>query len=207
MKDLIEQLKWRYAVKKFDSTKILSETQVEKLKHALSLTASSMGLQPYKIMVISDQATKELLLPLSYNQAQITTASHLFLFCAIESIDEAYADQFIQLTAATRQLELEALGGLSSMIKGFVTNYTNEQKQAWAAKQTYIALGNLLTVCALDEIDACPMEGFDANRFAQLLDLEEKGLKPLVLCATGYRSQEDDYQHYKKVRKQDLFDL
>jgi nitroreductase len=207
MKDIIQQLEWRYAVKKFDSSKKLSSKQVEKLKKAITLSASSMGLQPYKVLVISDEATKAKLFPLSYNQDQIVSSSHLFLFCAVNEINDAYADKFIELTAEIQQVDKSTLAPYASMVKGFVKNFSSEQKIVWASKQTYIALGTLLTTCALEEIDACPMEGFSADDYAVELGLKAKGLTPLALCAVGYRSAEDAYQHKIKVRRTDLFNI
>lgn len=205
MNNIIEKLNWRYAVKSFDSNKKLSNEQIEHLKEALNLTASSLGLQPYKIMVIEDEETKKKLFPLSYNQDQIISASHLFLFCAIKDVDEKYANNYIDLVAKTRGVSVEDITGYSDMVKGFIKGYNNEQKLSWASKQAYIALGNLLTVCALNEIDACPMEGFSADDYEKVLGLDKLGLKPLALVATGYRSANDNYQHLKKVRKADLF--
>lgn len=205
MQNIIQQLEWRYAVKKFDKDKKLSESQLSQLKSALDLTASSMGLQPYKIMIISDDDTKKKLLPLSYNQDQIISASHLFLFCAIEKIDNDFADNYIKYTADVQGVDVEVLGDYAGMVKGFVNNFTDEQKIVWASKQAYIALGNLLTTCAIGEIDACPMEGFSAPDYAKELGLDKKGLLPLALCAVGFRSADDKSQYRKKVRKTDLF--
>lgn len=207
MKDIIDQLKWRYAVKKFDSSKKLTEEQLNKLKSALNLTASSLGLQPYKIMIISDEETKKKLFPHAYNQAQVITASHIFLFCAIQTIDDQFADNYIQYAAKVHGVEVEILADYANMVKGFVSGYDEQQKLNWASKQAYIALGNLLTTCALEEIDSCPMEGFIVPEFSKVLGLEAKGLLPLVMCPVGYRSEEDQAQHRKKVRKTDLFDI
>lgn len=205
MNNIIEKLNWRYAVKSFNPDKKLSNEQLELLKEAINLTASSLGLQPYKIMIIEDQETKKKLFPLSYNQNQIISASHLFLFCAMKEVDEKYANNYIELVAKTRGVNVEDISSYSEMIKGFITAYNDEQKFIWASKQAYIALGNLLTVCALNDIDACPMEGFSADDYEKVLGLDQLGLKPLALVATGFRSDNDSYQHLKKVRKSDLF--
>ncbi len=205
MDNIIEKLNWRYATKKFDTTKKLSKEQIDYLKTVINLTPTSLGLQPYRVMIIDDMETKQKLYPLSYNQPQILTASHIFLFCAIKNVDEQYADNYIKLVAETRNAKVEDLGEYAEMIKGFVNNYNSEQKLSWASKQAYIALGNLLTVCALNNIDACPMEGFVADDYETALGLDKLGLRPLAIAALGYRSKDDMAQQYKKVRKPDLF--
>jgi nitroreductase len=205
MENIIEKLNWRYAVKSFDTNRKLTTKQIDFLKEALNLTASSLGLQPYKILIIEDEETKKKLLPLSYDQNQITSASHLFLFCAIKNVDEKYADNYIEHTAKTRNATVENIKDYAEMVKGFIRNYDYDQKLSWASKQAYIALGNLLTVCALEQIDACPMEGFSPEDYEKTLGLDKLGLKALALVATGYRSPDDKYQHLKKVRKPDLF--
>jgi len=207
MSTIIESLKWRYATKIFDINRKLTDNQVNTLKHSISLTASSLGLQPYKIIVVSDHKIKKSLFPHSYNQLQITTASHLFVFCAIEKIDDSYTQEFIKLMSKIQNKSMEDLHGYKSMINNFINNSDDGAKLLWASKQTYIAIGNLLTTCALEETDACPMEGFDAEKYSEILSLKEKGLKVLALVATGFRSKDDKYGIMPKVRKvySDLF--
>lgn len=207
MKNIIEALEWRYATKEFDTEKKLSDEQLKTLKTAINLTATSMGMQPFKVMIISDKEIKDKLFPVSYNQPQITTASHLFLFCAIEKIDSQYAEEYINLVAKVRNQPIELLDSFSQMVNGFVDNFDDSAKLNWASKQAYIAIGNLLTTCALEEIDACPMEGFLNDKYSEILGLDKLGLKPLALVATGFRNETDKYAKLKKVRKaeEDLF--
>lgn len=207
MNTIIDALKWRYATKIFDTNKKLSPAQEETLKDAVNLTATSLGLQPFRVIIIKDQATKEKLKPFSYNQAQIDTASHLFLFCTVNNVDENFANDYIDRMATIRKMDEASLAGSRQMIQGFIQNYNQEQKLAWSANQAYIALGQLLTVAAVEEIDACPMEGFSAPDYNKILNLEEKGLSAKVLAAVGFRSEEDKYAHLPKVRldHDDLF--
>jgi len=205
MNSIISQLQWRYATKQFDKSQKLTPEQVSVLKQAIVLTPSSMGLQPYEIAVVQDQKIKEQLFPHAFNQAQVTTASHLFIFCAQKSYTKDQADRFLQDVASTRNQTLEQLSGLSSMIHGFVDGYADENKFQWAARQAYIAMGNLLVQCAYLQIDACPMEGFNPQSFAEVLKLDTEKIMPVAMVAVGYRSSDDKYSNMKKVRNSDIF--
>ncbi|MBN2746427.1 MAG: nitroreductase family protein [Bacteroidales bacterium] len=201
MNTITEALKNRYAVKLFDDSKKLTQEQVEELKTVVNLTASSLGMQPYRIVIIENQKIKEALKPSAYNQAQITTASHLFLFCAYEQLDQDYVEDYMNLIAETRQQTRESLKGYESMVSSFVDGRTKEELSVWAAKQAYIAIGNLLTSAAIAGIDACPMEGFDAQAFKEIMNLDKMNLQPLALVALGYKSAEDKYADLAKVRR------
>ncbi|MCX2679699.1 NAD(P)H-dependent oxidoreductase [Galbibacter sp. EGI 63066] len=196
-----ENLNWRYATKKFDATKKVSDQDIETLKEAIQLSASSYGLQPYKVLVISDPEIKEKLKPAAWNQPQITDASHIVIFANINNFGEVDIDHYIKNVSETRGLELEALQGYSDLMKNSINPLPEDSRNAWTAKQTYIALGNLLSAAADLKIDTCPMEGFDAAQLAEILGLNEKNLTPSVIATIGYRSEEDETQHYKKVRK------
>lgn len=201
MDTIIQALEKRYAVKLFDEKFKLTRAQVNQLKVTVNLTASSMGLQPYRVVVVENQKIKEELRRASYDQAQVSTASHLFIFCAHTQVDSAYADEFLNDVAQTRQVSRESLEGLEGMVKGFTGTASQEDKIQWAARQAYIAVGNLLTSAAIAGIDACPMEGFDAQSYAEILQLEEKNLQPFVMVALGKKSDNDKYAQLKKVRK------
>lgn len=201
MENIIESLNWRYAVKLFDKSKKLDNQIIESLKTIVNLTASSLGLQTYRIAIISTDEVKEKLIGASFNQPQITTASHLFVFCALENVDNDYADDYLNLVAETRNLTRESLKSYESMVKGVTSGTNKEEKINWAARQAYIAMGNLMTAAAISGIDTCPMEGFDANQYAEILGLKEKGLRPFALVALGYRSEDDKYAELKKVRR------
>ena len=199
--EFIKSLNWRYATKKFDPNKKVSSQNLEIIKEAIRLSASSYGLQLYKVLVIEDPEIREKLKPASWGQSQITDASHLFVFCNYADVTEGHIDEYIDLKAEIQGLEKEGLKNYGDMMKGSMSGLTQEQKGLWTAKQTYIALGNLLAVCSLMHIDACPMEGFEAAKYNEILGLTEKGLNAAVIATVGYRSDEDKTQYLKKVRK------
>lgn len=199
--ELIENLKWRYATKKFDTKKKVSETDLNKLKEAVQLSVSSYGLQLYKVLIIEHAEIRERLKPASWNQSQITDASHLFVFCNYTDASPKAIDDFIKQTAETRNLDLERLNGYGDFIKEKLNEKSPEEKTAWLKSQTYLALGNLLNACAELKIDACPMEGFEPEAYNKILGLEKQGLNAAVIAPVGYRHNEDHTIGAKKVRK------
>lgn len=205
--NLLEQLNWRYATKSFDPSKKLSLAQWADVREALHLSPSSYGLQPYKFVVVENADLRAKLLPHSYNQAQVTDASHLIVLCRLATINAAYVEKFVALIARTRGVDLASLTDYKTMMLGFVTGLNEEQKAVWMEKQVYLALGNLLTSCAVLGIDATPMEGFVPAKYDEILDLPAKGLRATVICAVGMRSDKDTYAQAKKVRfpDKDLF--
>ncbi len=206
---LIENLAWRYATKKMDATKKVSDTDIEKIKEAVQLTASSYGLQPYKVLDIRDADLRAQLQPFCWNQSQITEASHLWIFCNQVTVTGKDIDAFIALKAKTSGIDIEQLEGYGTFMKGKIKEKTNEEVFNWTAKQAYISLGTALAACAELKIDSTPMEGFEADKVNELLQLNEQGLNASVLLAIGYRSAEDASQHAKKVRKtaNELFEI
>ncbi len=198
---LKESLHWRYATKKFDSNRKLSEEQVDELKGAVQLTASSYGLQPYRILDIRDSELRDRLKPFAANQPQITDASHLFVFCAATNVTPGMVDDYVKIIAETRGVSLESVAGFGDYIKKTVEPKSTEQLTQWNTRQVYIALGQLLVAAATMQIDACPMEGFDPVRFDEVLNLKEQGFTSVVLAPIGFRSEEDGAQRLKKVRK------
>ena len=205
----LENAKWRYATKKFDTTKKINNEDLEKLKDAVQLSASSYGLQLYKVLIIENKELREKLQPASLGQSQITEASHLFVLCNYNQVNDEHIDDFMKLKAETQGLKVEYLRGYGDFIKLKMSERTKEEQAIWTAKQTYIALGNLLEASAELHIDTCPMEGFEADKYDEILNLSEKGLEAAVVCAIGYRSEEDGTQHQTKVRKSkdDLFEV
>lgn len=197
-KDLVESLKWRYAVKKFDDKKQLSPETWEALEQALLLSASSFGLQPWKFVVVTDKAVKDKLPEHSWGQKQPAECCHLVVICALEEMTEAYIDKYIASIAETRGVTVDSLKGYADMMHGF--NKNPMDKNVWMEKQCYIALGTLLTAAATIGVDACPMEGFDAKAYSEILGLKEKGLRPVVVCPLGYRAADDKYAQMAKVR-------
>lgn len=205
--DILKQLNTRYATKVFDSTKKVSEADMEKLLEAIRLSASSFGLQPYKILVVEDPNIRADLRKVAWDQPQITDASALLVFAVKFEANGNTVDEFVNLTAKSRDLSKESLEGFSDMMKGSLQNMNQEQIETWVSKQAYIALGFGLVTAAVLGLDACPMEGFSAPDFDKILDINKLGLKSKVIMAVGYRSEQDKYQYLAKVRqqKEDLF--
>jgi nitroreductase len=198
---LIEGLNWRYATKKYDNTKKVSGKDLDQLKEAVRLSASSFGLQLYKVLVIEDPAIKEKLLPATYGQTQVIDSSQVFVFCNYTKVDESDIDSYTDLVAKTRGLSKEDVKPYGDYMKGATSGFTQDQKEVWTAKQTYIALGNLLAAAGELKIDATPMEGFDANLYNEILGLTAKNLNAAVIATVGYRSEEDATKDFAKVRK------
>lgn len=201
MNTYLKHLNWRYATKQFDPSKKISNADLNILKEAIQLSASSYGLQPYKVLIIEDKDTREKLKAASWNQSQITDASHMVVLANMTDADDSLVDDYINNVSETRGLPLDQLEGYSQMMKSNVIALPNEAKNAWTAKQAYIALGNVLSAAASLEIDACPMEGFDSAAYNTILDLAKENLNAAVVITLGYRASEDETQHYKKVRK------
>lgn len=201
MNNFIENQNWRYATKKFDSTKKISIEDLEILKEAIRLSTSSYGLQPYKVLVIENEEIREQLKPASWNQSQITDASHLVVFANITNIGNDEIDSLISNMSETRSTPLESLVGYGDFMKSKINSLSTEQKSSWTAKQTYLALANLMNAAAEMKIDVTPMEGFEASKYNEILGLNELGLNATLVATIGYRHEEDATQHYKKVRK------
>lgn len=201
MKEIIDSLNWRYATKSFDSSKKLSDAQLEGLLSAVQLAPSSFGLQPYKVIVVKDQEIKEKLKAVAYGQAQLTDASHIFVFAIEKDFSEKHVDAFTKNIAETRGVAVESLKAYADVMKATVRARSAEELDVWNAKQAYIGLGILLETAALNSIDACPMEGFNATKFDEILGLESQNLHAVAIAAVGFRAADDVYQHYTKVRK------
>lgn len=200
MTNIIDGLNWRYATKKFDATKTVSDADVATLQQAINLTATSFGLQPFRVVVVTDPAVKAKLGAAAYNQPQLTTGSHIFVFAAKTDLSPEYVDDFIRLLAETRGIPVDSVQGYGDYIKGSLKGKTQEFFQAWNTRQAYIALGSLLATAGELKVDACPMEGFDIAQFDEILGLTEQGLSACVIAPVGYRDPEDQTQHYAKVR-------
>ena len=198
---LIEALKWRYATKKFDPARKVALSDIEKLKEAIQLSASSYGLQLYKVLIIEDPAIRAKLRPASWDQSQIEDASQLFVFCNYTQIDTTDINAFIELKAKEQGRKFEDLKGYGEFINKKLAAQTPEEKGNWTAKQTYIALTHLLAACAELRIDTCPIEGFEPEKYNEILGLTSRGLNAAVVAAIGYRSESDPSQHTNKVRK------
>ena len=198
---LIDALNWRYAAKRMNGQKVPAE-KLDAILEATRLSASSMGLQPYTLLVIENEEVKKQIQPVAYNQPQITEASHLLVFAAWENVTEQHVEDYINNIAATRSVTLESLEGFKASLMNIVHGRTPEQKHEWAARQAYIAFGTAITAAALEEVDATPMEGFNPAAVDQILGLKEKGLRSVTILALGYRDTDKDYLvDAKKVRR------
>jgi|CXWL01.1.fsa_nt_gi nitroreductase len=195
-----DRLFWRYATKKFDPTKHLTQEQLDELLESARLSASSYGLQPYKLVVVTNPAIRAKLREHAWNQSQVTDASHLVVICSYRTIDAAYIDRFVGIIASERGVSVESLKGYRDMMVGSIQGRTPEQLADWMKRQSYIALGFLLSAAAQHQIDACPMEGFDATHVDVDLGLAEENLTAAVFCPLGFRASDDATASYKKVR-------
>ena len=207
MKKIIEDLNWRYATKKNDTTKKISTQDFNTIKESLRLSPSSFGLQPLKYIIVENKELREELKMHSFNQSQITDASHMIVFCSFIDIKENHIDQYIENIAKTRSQEIEKIVGFGDYMKKEIFPMDKSLLANWNSKQAYIALGQVLHTCATLKIDATPMEGFKADKYEEILGLTEQNLKSILVCAFGYRSSDDTNSSLLKVRKSqnDLF--
>jgi nitroreductase/dihydropteridine reductase len=197
---LLAALQWRYATKKMNGQKV-PQQKVDRILDAARLAPSSAGLQPYSIIVIEDEALKEKIMAVSNNQQQVAASSHLLIFAAWNDISIAQVNDFIKLTASVRNVPLTSLEGYKDMLLGVITRNTPEQNFQWAARQAYISFGIAIAAAATEEVDATPMEGFNAAELDKLLGLQEKGLRSVTLLPLGYRDAPNDWlQGLEKVR-------
>jgi nitroreductase len=201
MSNILEDLNWRYAVKRFDSKKKIKDSDFDKILESLRLTPTSYGLQAFKVVQVEDPELRKRLVDASYGQDQVADASHLLILCSYKELQEEHVNAYMERTSAIRNIGIESLDGFAKMIKNVIDRNSEEQNRTWLDKQTYIALGQLLHTCASMRIDALPMEGFDARKFDEILGLSDMNLVATLVCPIGYRHSEDSNQHKTKVRK------
>jgi nitroreductase len=199
--NIINSLEWRYATKKFNPTKKLSNQQINTLKTAFNLTATSFGLQPVKMIVISDKELQEKFVEYSYFQRQVVDASHLLVLCIENDTTSKDINAYFDLEKKVRNIDESVIAGFRKQLIEMYQNKSLEEKQLSAIYQTYIILGNLMTVCAVEKIDACPLEGFIPEKIDALLNLNEQNLKSVLLLPVGFRADDDIMSEMKKVRK------
>ncbi|MCK0131059.1 NAD(P)H-dependent oxidoreductase [Flavobacteriaceae bacterium F08102] len=197
----IESLKWRYACKKFNNDRLLSDQQIQLLKEAFTLTATSFGLQPIKLIVIQHKKLQESLVEHAYNQWQIANASHLLVLCIQDYFTLDDIDKYFDLEQNIRGTSEQILAKYRQQLKDIFKHKSTEEIHQLAINQAYIALGNLMTVCAIEKIDTCPMEGFNAQKFDEILALKSKNLKSVLLLPVGFRADDDFMSSLEKVRK------
>lgn len=198
--DVMAQLRWRYACKKFDPLKRIDPETWTRLEDSLVLTPSSYGLQPWKFFNVVDPATREKLLPFTWGQKQVVDASHLVVFAVKANVGPADAEKLVAHSASTRGIPAAALEGYKNMMIGSLTRSTPEQVREWMSRQLFIALGVFLSTAAMLGVDACPMEGFQPDKYDEVLGLPAKGYHSVVLATVGYRAADDAYAGLAKVR-------
>jgi nitroreductase len=201
LQQLLKALEWRYATKVFDANRIIPAEVWSALEKTLVLTPSSYGLQPYQFLIVQDPAKRAALLPHSWGQKQVVDCSHFVVFTARTEMKEADVDRFIKRSSEVRGVPAESLAAYRGMMLGDVVNGPRGKiAHEWAARQCYIALGNLMTAAAVLGVDACPMEGLNPPEYDKILGLNGTSYKTVVACALGYRAAGDKYASLAKIR-------
>ena len=189
--EAIQHLHWRYATKKYNGSQI-DKDNLNTILESIRLTPTSLGMQPFKVLVIDNPELREKMLPIAYNQSQIKDASHIILFAANTQISEENINRYMENVATTRQMPVENLAGFKGMINGFVGSKNEVEITEWACKQCYIALGVAMTTAAVLKVDTTPMEGYKTDEMDILFDLKAQGYTSAVLLAVGHRDAEND---------------
>lgn len=197
----VNALKWRYAAKKFDPDNILSAEKIEILKKAFNLTASSYGLQPLKLVVIQNKELQHRLMEASFKQKQISTASHVLVICIEKSVGKEFIENYFKTVREVRKTPEEILQPFRESLIGNFEQKPIDEVKVWATHQAYLVLGTLLTVCAVEEIDSCPMEGFEAQKYNDILELDNYNLEAVLALPVGKRAPDDFFADLKKVRR------
>lgn len=199
--NVIDQYKWRYATKKFDAKKKISDSNIELIKESISLAPTSYGLQLFKVIIVENQEVKNKLKKASYNQSQISDASHIFVFCNSTKIIGDDIDTYIKNKSSIQNKPISEISGYGDFLKTTLLKKEHKKVSIWTANQVYIALSHLMTFCPSIGIDSCPVEGFDSYKYNEILNLNNRNLNSTVVAAVGYRSNKDSSQYEKKIRK------
>lgn len=197
---IIDALNWRYATKKFDPSRKVSADDMDTLMEATRLAASSMGLQPYRFLRITDPEVRKQLREVSFDQPQITDASDMIVFTAKTDYTDTDIDDFLEESQKRRGFDDDQIAKRKKSIQKHVAGFKGAELLNWNARQLYISIGQLLTTAAMMEIDACPMEGIKAPEYERILKLEKKGLKAFAVVTLGYRSDDDELADQAKIR-------
>jgi len=199
--ELLTQLRWRYATKRFDATKAIPADTWSALEQALLLAPSSFGLQPWKFVVVTTPALKQQLRAASWGQAQVTDASHYVVFAGLRTTTVEDVDRFLQCQSQVRGTPLESMAGYRKVLVDFLAKgWASKDLAAWNARQGYIALGQFMAAAAMIGVDTCPMEGIDMTAYDRILGLDGSRYTTLCGCAAGYRASDDKYATAPKVR-------
>jgi nitroreductase len=199
--NLNSALRWRYATKKFDPTRMIDEALVDSILESGNLAATSYGLQPYQLVVLQDRDLREELVASSFGQRQVVDASHLIVIAIRTNLNEEYIRQFIQYKEAQRHLPAGSLTAYGEIMAAQIMGMREPARLNWAARQAYLVMGTMLAACAVAQVDACPMEGFVADEVNAKLNLVRLGLHAQLLLPIGYRAADDETQFMPKVRR------
>ena len=199
--NILESLEWRYATKKFDENEILSAEAIDRLSKAFNLTATSYGLQPIKLKIVQNKDIQLKMKDAAMGQVQVSTASHVLVLCIENKVDAPFINSYFDMIKETQTGGGEGLDRYNKVLIDRFSVKTEEEIKDWATKQAYLALGNLLTVCAAEKIDSCPMEGFFPNQIDELLHLDKENLNSVLLLPIGKRALDDKNATHKKVRR------
>lgn len=199
--DIITGLQWRYATKKFDNTKIIPFAKMDIITKAFNLTATSYGLQPVRLVVIHNKELQNQLLQHAMGQSQVADASHLLVFCIEKDVKSPYVHDYFDNVRDTRATPEKTLAPFRQMLADKFDAQQKDETRNWAINQAYLAMGNLMTVCALEGIDACPMEGFQPEKFDAVLQLADLNIASVLIMPIGYRANDDMFAAFEKVRR------
>lgn len=200
--NILKSLEWRYASKRMNGTRV-PQQKIDNILEAIRLAPSSMGLQPYTVLLIEDEELKKQIQPIAFNQPQIVESSHLLVFAAWSDVTPEQIEEYIQHTAKVRNMPVEKLDDFKNTLLNMAKNRTQEENFNWAARQAYIAFGTGLVAAASEQVDSTPMEGFNNAALDELLGLQEKGLRSVTLLPLGYRDAEKDWlANLPKVRRE-----
>lgn len=207
--EIIDHLNWRYATKRFDPKRKVSAKEIEVLQEAVRLAPTAYGLQLFKVLVVANQEMKQKLKDASFGQRQLTESSHVMIFCNYLKMDGEFVDEYMKKKMRAENVSWESIAGYGDFIKGDLSARSQDDTFNWMVHQTYLAMGHLLSACASMQIDACPMEGFDSEKYDAILGLKKKNLHASVIVPVGYRASDDSVQFLPKVRKEreELFEL
>lgn len=200
--ELLETLNWRYAAKRMNGQKLPQE-KLDKILEAIQLAPTSLGLQPFSVIVVEDEKIRQTISEKACQQPQILESSHLLVFASWDSVSPEKVDDYMQNIAQTRGVSVDSLNDFKAMINGYLAGVEGDAIKEWTARQAYIAFGIGLVAAAHERVDATPMEGFNPAAMDEILGLKEKGLSSVVVIALGYRDQEKDtLATASKVRRQ-----
>lgn len=205
---IIDDLMWRYATKKFDASKIVDQDKIDRIKEAINLSASSVGLQPFVVLDIRDKSLRERLVEYTWGQRQIVDASHLFVFCSMKDLTDEYVAMCAEKLRERRGLQDKHRERTITVAGNVTKGKTQEEIASWASEQAHIAVGTALVACACERVDSCPIGGFEPDGYNKVLGLDDKRLNAVLVLPIGYRADDDWNDKYPKGRKtiEELFE-